>query len=67
MKEISGAVAEGQNIGWMRQNRLKTLLQEEQYRIYLCERLHFGYDKIRTSSSDGSDDFIDDIVWTFAF
>jgi hypothetical protein len=63
LKDIVGNVLDGQGIGWLKINRVKKLMEDENYRNFVLSRLNINLDK---KYSD-EDDHIDDIVCTDFF
>ena len=58
LKDIVGNVLDGQGIGWLKINRVKKLMEDENYRNFVLSRLNINLDK---KYSD-EDDHIEDIV-----
>ena len=58
LKEIVGNVLDGQGIGWLKINRVKKLMEDENYRNFVLSRLNTNLDK---KYSD-EDDHIEDVV-----
>ena len=58
LKEIVANVLDGQGIGWLKINRVKKLMEDENYRNFVLSRLNTNLDK---KYSD-EDDHIDDVV-----
>ena len=58
LKDIVGNVLDGQGIGWLKINRVKKLMEDENYRNFVLSRLNINLDK---KFSD-EDDHIEDIV-----
>ncbi len=58
LKDIVSNVLDGQGIGWLKINRVKKLMEDENYRNFVLSRLNVNLDK---KYSD-EDDHIEDIV-----
>ena len=58
LKEIVTNVLDGQGIGWLKVNRVKKLMEDENYRNFVLSRLNTNMDK---KYSD-EDDYIEDVV-----
>jgi len=58
LKDIVTNVLDGQGIGWLKINRVKKLMEDENYRNFVLSRLNINLDK---KYSD-EDDHIEDIV-----
>lgn len=58
LKEIVTNVLDGQGIGWLKVNRVKKLMEDENYRNFVLSRLNINLDK---KYSD-EDDYIEDVV-----
>jgi hypothetical protein len=58
LKEIITNVLDGQGIGWLKINRVKKLMEDENYRNFVLSRLNTNLDK---KYSD-EDDHIEDVV-----
>ena len=58
LKDIVASVLDGQGIGWLKINRVKKLMEDENYRNFVLSRLNINLDK---KYSD-EDDYIEDIV-----
>ena len=58
LKEIVSNVLDGLGIGWLKINRVKKLMEDENYRNFVLSRLNINLDK---KYSDG-DDHIEDVV-----
>ena len=58
LKDIVANVLDGQGIGWLKINRVKKLMEDENYRNFVLSRLNTNLDK---KYSD-EDDHIEDVV-----
>jgi hypothetical protein len=58
LKDIVANVLDGQGIGWLKINRVKKLMEDENYRNFVLSRLNINLDK---KYSD-EDDHIEDVV-----
>lgn len=57
-----GQVLVGEGVGWLKLNRLKKLMEDEQYRMLVISKLNKTLDK-----KIAPDDHIDDIVSVMVF
>lgn len=63
LKDIVNNVLDGQGIGWLKINRVKKLMEDENYRNFVLSRLNTNLDK---KYSD-EDDHIEDVVREISF
>ena len=58
LKDIVANILDGQGIGWLKTNRVKKLMEDENYRNFVLSRLNINLDKRYADE----DDHIDDVV-----
>ena len=60
LKEIVSNVLDGLGIGWLRTNRVKKLMEDENYRNFVLSRLNVNLDKKYSSEDSHIDDVVGD-------
>ena len=56
LKEILASVLEGQGVGWLKYNRVKRLMEDENYRNFVLSRLNTSLDKKLSSDEEHIED-----------
>jgi len=56
LKEILAGVLEGQGVGWLKYNRVKRLMEDENYRNFVLSRLNTSLDKKLSSDEEHIED-----------
>lgn len=59
LKDVVIQILAGEGVGWLKFNRLKKLMEDESYRIFVLSKLNKTLDK-----KIAPDDHIDDVVCT---
>lgn len=61
MPQVVNQVLAGEGVGWLKLNRLKTLMEDESYRDFILTKLNKGLHR-----KISPDDHIDDVVSYFS-
>lgn len=56
LKEVLTSVLEGQGVGWLKYNRIKRLMEDENYRNFVLSRLNTSLDKKLSSDEEHIED-----------
>lgn len=56
LKEVLGSVLEGQGVGWLKYNRVKRLMEDENYRNFVLSRLNTSLDKKLSNDEEHIED-----------
>lgn len=64
LKEVVTSVLDGQGIGWLKINRVKKLMEDENYRNFVLSRLNTNLDKKYSDEDDHIEDVVSNIEKT---
>lgn len=62
LKEVVNFILDGQGMGWLKLNRVKKLMEDENYRNFVISRLNRNLDKKLTDDANHLEDVVSIMV-----